>query len=300
MTVKKSALLLFLTLSLSLLVACGSAAGGTDAGEPTPVPTQTAGGDEVTCGPGVPYSMVCRIVDGAEEGDLLLAELPTEGMIPSGGSVYRVSAQHTEVWLNGEKADSSALEDGMPITVYFRGPILETYPAQLGELLCIEAFSRGSQENPGGSFYDLCGLYLKVLDDLWKKDPALNENISVAGLDLSQAPGGLTDSEKAALAWRFGELHGVEVITGTFDELKADGYLTAMEGINAYEWQDGCLFSITANEGHKGEGYSLPSLFFDAQKWCGPLAAYYFCDCSALWPEFGTWSGYNIGAEAIS
>ena len=39
---------------------------------------------------------------------------------------------------------------------------------------------------------------------------------------------------------------------------------------------------------------------FDAQKWRSPLGAYYFGDCSALWPELGSWSGYKVGHEAIS
>lgn len=257
-----------------------------------------------------PTVLTCRIVDGAEEGTLLLAELG-EGLY-GGTGVYRLKADGVPVTLDGEPADASVLEDGMPIDISFNGEVMESFPATLGKVYQITAWSRGQGKNGGGTFYDLCGLYLQVLDDLWQKDPGLNEGISIAGLDLSRAPGELAESEKAALAWRFGEMHGVEVVTGTFDELEAQGYFTATaistpapeEGQDFSriwnQWDDGCLFSITPNGNHAEEVYSLPVLFFNAEKWRSPLGAYCFYDCSAAWPEMGTWSGYQIGNEMIS
>lgn len=255
-----------------------------------------------------PVVTAFRIVDGAEDGNLLLAKLCR----CPGADVCRLPLNGVSVTLDGESADASALEDGMLVEVSFNGETLETYPAQLGEVYQVAGWSIGTEKNPGGTCYDLCGLYLQVLDDLWNRDPALNENISLAGLDLSQAPGDLAESEKAAIAWRFGELHGVEVVTGTFEELKEQGYFTASaistpapkDGENPdsvlVEWEDGCLFSISANEDHQEEVYSLPTLFFDAEKWRAPLAGYGFHDCSAVWPTMGTWSGYQIAAEFIS
>lgn len=255
-----------------------------------------------------PTVLTCRIVDGAEDGNLLLAKLCR----CPGGDVYRLPVDGVPVTLDGEPADASALEDGMEVEVSCNGQTLETFPARMGEVYSIAAWSIGTEKNPGGTCYDLCGLYLQVLDDLWQKDPGLNENISIAGLDLSRAPGDLSESEKAAIAWRFGETHGVEVVTGTFEELEAQGYFTATaistpapeEGQDFSrvwnQWDDGCLFSITANENHAEEVYSLPVLHFNAEKWRSPLGAYCFYDCSAVWPEMGTWSGYNIGSEMIS
>ena len=272
--------------------------------DPAGVPPSLAEDEE-------PTVLTCRVVDGAEDGNLLLAELD-EGLY-GGTGVYRLNVKDVPVTLDGEAAEPSVLEDGMAVDVAFNGHVLESFPAQLGEVYSVSAWSRGRGRNGGGTMFDLCGLYLQVLDDLWQKDPALNENISLAGLDLSQAPGELAESEKAALAWRFGELHGVEVVTGTFDELKEQGYFTASaistpapeEGEDYsrlwYQWEDGCLFSITPNEDHEGELYSLPAVFFNAEKWRSPLGAYCFYDCSAGWPEFGTWSGYQIlGGEMIS
>ena len=248
-----------------------------------------------------------RVVDGAGEGNLLLAKLCR----CMGADVYRLPVGDIPVTLDGESADSSALEDGMVVEVSHDGTTLETYPAQFGQVYQIAGYSIGSEKNPAGTCYDLCGLYLQVLDDLWEKDPGLNDGISMAGLDLSQAPGELTESEKAALAWRFGEVHGVEVVQGTFDELKEQGYFTAShlstpapeDGKDSplwYQWDDGCLFSIKPNENHEGETYSLPTLFFNAEKWRSPLGAYCFYDCSAGWGQMSTWNGYSVGSEMIS
>ncbi len=277
-----------------------------------------------------PAWVACRIVDGAEEGELLLAELDHELTLHEdsrhdGKSVYRLSLgglrceetvqpdgtvlaaaminNGVSVYLDGEPAQSSDLKDGMNVEISFNGVVLESFPAQFGEVYELHAWSIGKEQCPGGSLYDLCGLYLQVLDDLWEKDPGLNSGIDLAGLDLSGAPGGLLESEKAALGWRFGETHGVEVVQGTYEELAEEGYFTSVSDNPErplYQWENGCLFSITAAGGHEEELYSLPVLFFDAEKWRSPLGGYYLNDCSAVWPEFGTWSGYTVGGEAIS
>ena len=301
-----------LALALCLLLTACAPAESAEA--PVPGGTEPSAADLPSGGEEAPPSLAedeeptvltCRIVDGAEDGNLLLAELG-DGLY-GGTGVYRLNGKDVAVTLDGEAAEPSVLEDGMVVEVSFNGSVLESFPAQFGEVYQIAGYSIGSEKNPAGTCYDLCGLYLQVLDDLWEKDKGLNENISLAGLDLSNAPGELTESEKAALAWRFGEMHGVEVVRGTFQELKEQGYLTseplgdgAPEGAAFVHWEDGCLFSITPNEDHEGESYSLPTLFFDVEKWKSPLAAYILYDCSAVWPELGTWSGYQVDSEMIS
>ncbi len=311
---KKTTLLLALCACLCLTAACGAPPPQADpalpsGGEPAPIsaPTEEA-----------PVRLTCRIVDGAEDGVLLLAALdaPLHGEpdgLHDGRSVYRLSlTADIPVTLDGQPASAADLRDGMPVEVAFNGQVSETFPARPDQVRSVAGYSIGTPQCPGGTLYDLCGLYLQALDDLWRKDPALNEGITLAALDLTQAPGGLLDSEKAALAWRFGELHGVEVLDLTFEDLIEQGYLTASatggpapaagEGSSGlwYSWEDGCLFSIRPNSGHEGEIYSLPTLFFDAEKWRTPLGAYCLYDCSAVWPEMGTWSGYTVGGEMIS
>lgn len=291
-----------------LLTACAPAAetpesparteGPAAPADPAGVPPSLAEDEE-------PTVLTCRVVDGAEDGNLLLAELD-EGLY-GGTGVYRLNVKDVPVTLDGEAAEPSVLEDGMAVDVAFNGTVLESFPAQLGEVYSVSAWSRGRGRNGGGTMFDLCGLYLQVLDDLWQKDPGLNDGITLAGLDLSQAPGELTEGEKTALVHRFGELHGVEAFAATFEELKEQGYLTseplgdgAPEGAAFVRWEDGCLFSITPSEDHEGESYSLPTLFFNAEKWRSSLGAYGFYDCSAGWGQVSTWNGYQIGSEMIS
>lgn len=291
-----------------LLTACAPAAetpesparteGPAAPADPAGVPPSLAEDEE-------PTVLTCRVVDGAEDGNLLLAELD-EGLY-GGTGVYRLNVKDVPVTLDGEAAEPSVLEDGMAVDVAFNGHVLESFPSQLGEVYSVSAWSRGRGRNGGGTMFDLCGLYLQVLDDLWKKDPALNGDVSQIALDLSQAPGELTEGEKTALVHRFGELHGVEAFAATFEELEEQGYLTseplgngAPEGTAFVRWEDGCLFSITPSEDHEGESYSLPTLFFNAEKWRSSLGAYGFYDCSAGWGQVSTWNGYQIGSEMIS
>ena len=242
-----------LTLALSLLAACAPAPA------PTPEPDPTPAGAVATC----------RIVDGAGESALLLAE--------EGGGVLRLGTPLEEiaVTLDGAPATAADLRDGMLLDVHFDGTVQESYPAQYNGVTALEARTEGLD--------DRCGLYLQVLEDLWAVDPGLNDGITELGMDLSGLTD-LTDSEKAGVIWRFGELHGIVPMTGTWEELCDRGYI---DRENLY-WETGCLFSLT---GSAGDG-------FDAQKWRSGLGAYFFVDCTAEEAD-GVWT-YEVGSEAIS
>lgn len=302
----KHRMIWILAACLCLLAACGTPA-QKDAQPPSggaEPAVQTGGSAESPPEPAVPSLaedeepayFTCVIVDGAEEGKLLLAEQKDGDY--TGNGVYSLgSLDGIQITLDGQPIPASDLRDGMWVTVGCSGIVAESFPAHLGEVYSLAA------ETVGGTCFDVCGLYLQVLDDLWKKDPALNENITQAAVDLSTAPGMMSESQKAALIWRFGELHGVEAFPATYDELVEEGCITnpsPEEDGPFWEWEDGCLFSIKANEGHDGETYSLPVIFFDAEKWRSSLGAYCFYDCSAGWGQLTTWESYNIGSEMIS
>ena len=247
-----------------------------------------------------------RIVDGAETGQLVLAG-------ERASDVYTLDMKDIKVFLDGKKSDASVLEDGMMAEILHNGWIQTTYPGTFSDVYEVRVYSLGSEKNPGGSYYDLCGLYLEVLEDLWNKDAGLNEEIQYISVDLTDAPGNLTDGEKAAIAWIFGGKHGVQALTLTSEELKEQGYYTEIvytgTGLpmssddnrpKAYMWEDGVLFTIIDNMGQDATTYSLPVIKFDAWKWRTPLGAYFFSNCSAVWPQMGTWSDYNIEHEMIS
>lgn len=306
-----------LALALLLLSACGGEGardgeGSPPAGASTQPPAPSgeagpAGAEEIR--------LSCRLVDGSGTGELVLAQLDYalegESLHDGRGCGLLALTDEAAVYLDGQPAGPEDLEDGMPVELVCRGveaadsgPLTQRYM----EPVSLSAFSLGSRQNPGGSAYDLCGLYLQVLDDLWTVDGGMNAGISIAGLDLSRAPGGLLDSERAALAYCFGRDHGVEVVEGTFDQLREEGYFTQLDlpGQEAgtgelYHWAEGCLFSIEP-EAPTGipEVHSLPVVRFTARKWRAPLAAYCLADCFAVWPEFGAWSGYTVGHELIA
>ncbi len=235
-----------------------------------------------------------RIVDGVREGELLLAGETAE-------KVYVLSCGGVDIYLDGQKADASVLEEGMMAEITYSGIVFEGFPGSLHGVERISVYSLGTKENPGGTMYDLCGLYLQVLNDLWDKDAGLKCNIDYISVDLSQAPGELTEGEQSAIAWLFGAQHEVEALSLTMEELAAEGYLSQTGPDNKYYyWENGVLFRIAQNQQEGNLNYSLPTIKFDAEKWRTPLGAYWFSDCTAVWPQMGTWTQYTVQAELIS
>ena len=216
-----------------------------------------------------PATTRVRIIDGAETGTLILS-----GDGGGAAMVYTLTVGDLPI-LGGEE-----LKDGMMVEVGSGCVILETYPAQWAQPMSITVLDEPVS--------DLSGLYLQVLEDLWTVDPGLNDDIKQLGVDFSELEG-LTDSEKAGLAYAFGMLHNMMPIMGTWKELKEQGYFTGVDpeadGLPA--WKDGCLFSIQGNTEE-----------FTAQKWRTALGAYLFCQCSARQTDEG-WT-YEIGSEMIS
>lgn len=240
--------------------------------------------DDAPTPPADPDALTLRVVvSGEDAGDLLLAET-------SGTGVYTLSPTSLPI----------PLRSGQLVQVRYES-IAETYPAQLQGVSAVEVVE--------GGFDDRCALYLQVLEDLWRVDDGLNGGVEIIGVDLSQTS--LPPAERSAVIWAFAGNHGAQAVEGTFDELLAEGYLTATpmdtsgSGVEQdapehcfYEWENGCFFSIT--EQPMEGAYSLTPVTFDAQKWRSSLGAYFFFDCTAVQSGLGEWGGYSVGAEAIS
>ena len=249
--------------------------------EDTAPAPQNAGADTITL----------RVVDGAADGTLVLAG-------KTAGEVYTLPLEGLTLYLDGSSVDASAIEDGMSAEVWYTGGVQETFPMRFTSVMAV-SFSR---ETDGG-VYDLCGLYLRVLEDLWNADEGLNGGAQFVSVDLSCAPGGLTDGEKAAVAWTFAGRHEAKCLTMTLDELREEGYLAAeklKDGSTAYSFPEGLLFTIAPDDGAEEENASAPTVCFRAEKWRSPLGAYFFSGCQAVCTEDGRWNGYSIGMEAIS
>lgn len=237
-----------------------------------------------------------KIIDGAESGSLILAGAETN-------FVYTLDAKSVKIMVDGKKAELKELEDGMPIDVYYEGNF-DNVPQKQGQPINITSFCKsinghsvGTKRNPGGTYYDLSGLYLKVLEDLWETDAGLNGDIKYISVDLSEAPGELTDGEKSAISYIFAKAHDKQCLELSYEELVEQGYL---KGDKPYYFENGILFSITDDMKAEEQYNGLRVIKFDAQKWRSGLGAYFFTDCSASWPQNGTWSDYNVGGHAIS
>jgi len=191
-------------------------------------------------------------------------------------------------------AEAEHLAPGTLVDVTWSGATLEMFPGQFAGETSITVREDG--------FDDRCRLYLDVLEDLWTVDEGLNSSgMEYVGVDLSQTS--LPESERSAVAWLFGEKHGVHPLQETYEELQAHGYITGepLEGTDAkfWHWENGCLFSITEKE-DAPVTFGSSSVTFDAQKWRSGLGAYFFCDCTASRGQDGAWGQYTIGSEAIS
>ncbi len=225
------------------------------------------------------------IVNGAETGKLLLAG---EGA----GEVYILDLEDAIVYLDGKRADAAQLEDGMTVEVVYEGEVSTSMPAQIDQIDAVSAWSRGTEKNP---FYDLCGLYLKVLNDLWDEGVAYTADVRCVSVDLSDAPGELSPAAKQAVAWSFASAHGMEALTLRKEELAAQGYLSG--GANTRKWKDGVLLCISADEWAEGETYALPVIKFSATLWRANTQRLTWAGCTAMWPELGSWSDYSRGED---
>ena len=258
----KYRLLLFILCGcLWMLSACGETPSGTSSGDPKTASSESASLPEST----VSDETAARLVAVTDSGELLIDI--------TDGKVSRFSPEGAAVTLDGGKVCRGEVswKPGMMLDISSGGNAVDIQT---------------------GAFDDRCALYLQVLEDLWKIDPALNEGICYIGLDLSQTS--LTEGEPTAVAQWFSGLHQGDPLQGTFAELSGQGYI---DGERLY-WKDGCLFAITEKE-MQGQ-YSLTPVVFDALKWRSGLGAYFFVDCTSIQSASGEWDSYQIGSEAIS
>ena len=272
---KKWCLFFCIYICLCLLAACAAGGGGPEE------PDEEAG--EVQTQESAESQIVCRVISETD-GSLLLAEQET------GQSIFALPLEGAEMTLDGAEFDPAAPGAyqalpaqslaGTVVTVTYDGGIEDSLPARLGGVSALDFSTE--------DFNDLCSLYLQVLEDLWEADSGLNEGITELGVDLSATR--LTESEQAAVAWAFGQAHGIVPIQGTYEELVEQGYITgeslggdAAADAKFWQWEHGCLFSI--EEGEEPVVFSLPSIGpgeeipaydavrFDAQKWRSGLGA---------------------------
>lgn len=195
------------------------------------------------------------------------------------GEVYRISLDGLKILgEDGNVLDNASLRAGMLVEIEYDGTILESYPASFGNPVTIKVI---------GFEDDIVGLYLNVINDLYSIDPGLNSDISVIALDLSKASN-LNEAEKSVISWRAMEIYGLDIYTGTYDELCEQGLIDK----ERMYFKDGILISIEDTK------ISDNKFKFNAKKWRGGDGAYFFNDCIAE-KNNESWS-YTVGSEMIS
>ena len=273
--------------ALALLVLCGCVARpvtDTGIGDPSG-PDAVLKDDPVTEDPGdgvQSATITCRVVE-EEDGMLTLAEF-------GGSNIFTLSTDSLSLkWQAGAPGiGEQEIEAGSLVDITFSGDIAESYPARLGGATALTVRADG--------YDDMCDMYLEVLEDLWEVDSGLNGGITELSVDLRETS--LSASEQEAVAWVFGQEHGIAApLTLSWAELKEESYLTGEEG-NWWEWEKGCCFTIT--EKPMEGSYSLNAVTFDAHKWRSALGAYFFSDCTNVQSASGEWGDYQIGSVAIS
>ena len=159
-------------------------------------------------------SLHLRIIDGAGTGSLILA----------GDQVYQLPTEGLEITVAGKKGS---------LDVAYSGLVEETIPARISgaRSLSVPTSRKSMTRSTDGAFYDLCSLYLKVLDTLWYDNTELNDDIEYISVDLSDAPGSLTAAERSAIAWVFASRHKAVPLELSINELMDTGYIHLSDGI---------------------------------------------------------------------
>lgn len=240
---------------------------------------------------GIMIILLIMILAGCSkvEGELPKADALIEGKIVNlddngflfatdSSGLIMVGTEHQIYDENSQSVDGPVLKNGQWIEIGFSGLIMESYPAQLGDIEYIKIVEQRD---------DMVGIYQTVIDDLWKTDEGLNADVIYIALDLSQITN-MSEVEKQALVYMVSGDYGLTGLSGTYSELVEQGYI---DGKNLY-FEDGVLITFDIQSSNEN------SMKFDVTKWRSGLGAYFYIDCEAKRTQDG-WI-YTVGSEAIS
>ena len=218
--------------------------------------------------------MRCRVVAVDGENQLLLADV--DGDHPD---IYTLDASSVPLYRK-ETEGGTLLADGQ-----LSAGAMEPYPAQFGEVTGITFLP--------DEFDDRCGLYLRVLGDLWEKDEGLNHAAEYISVDLTATS--LTPAERSAVAWSFARSHKAQPMELSYEQLCQEGYISGLDEEDDFPaWEDGILFTIAETDDPEGEAEpplgqdkGKDTVSFHADKWRSALGAYGLSQCVAV--NGGAW-----------
>lgn len=152
-----------------------------------------------------------------------------------------------------KKVDLGEIQIGDSIKITYNGLILESYPAQI----------TANYINILESNLLIDG-YITIIDDIYKDDSALNSDINMIALNLSETKI-LSEADKEILFIKLHDLYGLEIKESTFDQLVEEGLINKEE----LYFPKGILINISNAEYNEDK----KTLKFDIEKWRSGLGA---------------------------
>lgn len=152
-----------------------------------------------------------------------------------------------------KKIDISEIQIGDSIKITYNGIILESYPAQI-----TADYINVLESNI------LINGYITIIDDIYRDDSALNSDINMIALDLSEVTN-LSEADKEILLMKVHDRYGLEVKESTFDQLVKEGLINKKE----LYFPKGILITISNSEYNEGK----KTLKYDIEKWRSGLGA---------------------------
>lgn len=191
---------------ISILMITALVLGGCGTKEEVPNNSDASQSDQTPSGNGEElYSFRAEIMEG---GDSLLIT-PSEDSNEAKSS-DKISVNVSTAVLVDESGMTIKKEDltvGDILVITYNGVILESYPAQITATK-VEKVDHNN----------LMDGYLALIDDIYREDNGLNNEIKKLALDTSEWVN-LTNIEKEMILTKVKEAYGLEIIEGTYDEL---------------------------------------------------------------------------------
>ncbi|MBE6114700.1 MAG: hypothetical protein E7191_06425 [Erysipelotrichaceae bacterium] len=155
----------------------------------------------------------------------------------------------------------------------------ETYPLQIEPTKIMEEKDT------------ILSMFLEVIDDLMEEDAGLGKGDKILSLDISDNLQLSTQDIEIMAQIMKNRYSFQETLTMNYEALNAAGYIDTND---IPYFKEGLLISITSDQGYKESRFT-----FDASKYKGGLAAYFFGDCEAVYEKNDGWD-YEVGYHAIS
>ena len=228
---------LFLFLSISFLISgCADQPAGSESKAPLFSASSVSPID--TAGP-VSSTINFSVPEGCVSFTATVVEIDHWSMMvePDEGSAERSSSDRISVFLrnscgtppvppepklfgmDGENLDPMDYLPGSRVEIIYHGSIMESYPAQISG--CSQVWLLEEAPAPDQMMVDA---YLAAIDAIWKEDDGLNNGITILAVDTSN----LSDfgpAEKYCFLTALEKKYQLQIIEGTFDELREQGYI---------------------------------------------------------------------------